>query len=62
VDALRISDVRRYEGDFVPPTSQAELEVDDHTRLLLRLDGNLEGEGHGREASLPEGAVTLRGD
>ena len=54
VDELRISDVQRYTSDF-KPSRESELEVDEHTRALFHLNGDLAGQG----ASGQEAAVQL---
>ncbi|NLO08183.1 MAG: LamG domain-containing protein [candidate division WS1 bacterium] len=41
VDEMRISNIRRYEGDFQPP--RGSLSADDHTLALFNFDGNSEG-------------------
>jgi hypothetical protein len=44
-DEIRVSDVVRYPTDFQPV--KAPLAADDHTLLLLRLDGDASGIGRG---------------
>ncbi|MBD3292610.1 MAG: hypothetical protein GF393_06770, partial [Armatimonadia bacterium] len=41
IDELRISNVRRYDGDFAPP--QDALASDDNTLALFHFDGDTEG-------------------
>ena len=52
VDELRVSDVQRYLKDF-EPSRKAELELDEHTRALFHLNGNLQGESWQHEGDLP---------
>jgi hypothetical protein len=47
IDELRISDVRRYTRDFVPPVRDAEFSLDEHTRALFHFNGDLNGESYG---------------
>ena len=42
IDNLRLSDVRRYTHEFVPPPRESEFRVDAHTRLLLLFNGTVE--------------------
>ncbi len=43
IDQLHISDVIRYHGEFDPPSSGDQPELDDHTRAWFPFDGTLEG-------------------
>jgi hypothetical protein len=52
VDGLRVSDVGRYHGSFQPPANDGELQVDRHTRLLLRFNGNLDGEAFSEQGGV----------
>lgn len=53
VDELRISDVQRYTHDFPPPARDRELEVDEHTRLLMHFNGDLQCAAFGYEGESP---------
>jgi hypothetical protein len=44
IDELRISEVIRYKGSFVPPPRDRELIVDDATRALFHFNGTLDAE------------------
>jgi PcRGLX-like protein central beta sandwich domain/Carbohydrate family 9 binding domain-like/PcRGLX-like N-terminal RIFT barrel domain len=53
IDELRISDKRRYLSDFVPPSTNSELSLDQNTRALFHFNGNLKGEsGSGQKPVL----------
>lgn len=39
-DELRISDIQRYTGEFIPPARGSEWDADRHTRALFHFDGN----------------------
>jgi hypothetical protein len=39
-DEMRISDIRRYTAPFTPPSRDAELEPDKHTRALYHFNGD----------------------
>lgn len=53
VDELRISDVKRYTGDFTPQTRLAETQLDEHTRALFHFNGNVKGESCGHAGDVP---------
>jgi len=57
IDELRISDVQRYLTDFDPPSRDVELKVDQHTRALFHLNGDLACETFGEK---PPIAVQLK--
>jgi hypothetical protein len=44
IDELRVSDIKRYEEDFSPPSRKFEFNVDKNTRALFHFNGNLDGE------------------
>jgi hypothetical protein len=46
-DELRISNIQRYTGDFLPPARDKELQLDEHTRALFHFNGNVQGESYG---------------
>lgn len=53
VDELRISDVQRYTEDFAPLPRDVELTADEHTRLLMHFNGNLDCEAAGYRGESP---------
>jgi hypothetical protein len=48
IDELRISGIRRYKNDFVPPSRDEEFKLDEHTRALFHFNGNSQGESYGQ--------------
>jgi len=56
-DELRISDIRRYRGEFEPPSRKNELEMDKHTRALFHFNGDLKGQSASAEEPI-EGKLT----
>jgi len=43
LDEIRVSDVQRYAKDFIPPRREVELRMDEHTRALFHLNGDIRG-------------------
>ncbi|MDP6114539.1 MAG: hypothetical protein QGG53_21970 [Planctomycetota bacterium] len=52
-DELRLSDVQRYTADFIPPSRDGELRLDEHTRALFHFNGDTKGESHGHAGPMP---------
>lgn len=53
VDELRVSDVQRYTADFKPLPRGSEFKLDEHTRLLMHFNGNLDCESAGHTGESP---------